>query len=103
MVDLVDSAVELLILQDGCGSVEQEVVTLTIGLSDAASTRITVNDREQIVPEGTTIATLLERLGLQTKFHAVEWNGRVVRRADHQTVVLSAGDQVEIVTLVGGG
>ena len=65
--------------------------------------RIIVNDRERTVPPGTNVAMLLEGLGLQPKFLAVELNRRVIPRADHGATVLSDGDRVEIVTLVGGG
>lgn len=34
---------------------------------------------------------------------AVERNGSIVARADYGTVLLEAGDKVEIVTFVGGG
>jgi sulfur carrier protein len=34
---------------------------------------------------------------------AVERNRTLVRRADHATTVLTDGDVLEIVTLVGGG
>jgi thiamine biosynthesis protein ThiS len=65
--------------------------------------RIIVNDRERTVQPGTSIAGLLQELGLQPKFLAVERNRLVVPRADHQATVLSDGDRIEIVTLVGGG
>ena len=74
-----------------------------MGLMDNTPTRITVNDREQAVRAETNVAELLELLQLQPKFLAVELNRRVVARADHRATVLSPGDRVEIVTLVGGG
>jgi thiamine biosynthesis protein ThiS len=70
---------------------------------DQIPTRIIVNDRERTVQPGTSVAGLLQELGLPSKFLAVELNRRVVPRADHQTVVLSDGDRIEVVTLVGGG
>ena len=72
-------------------------------LMDQLPTRIIVNDRERTVPPGTSVAKLLEELGLQPKFLAVELNRRVISRADHGATVFSDGDRVEIVTLVGGG
>lgn len=70
---------------------------------DQTPARIIVNDRERTVPPGTSVAGLLDELGLQPKFLAVELNRRVVPRADHQATVLADGDRVEVVTLVGGG
>ncbi|HEY4261167.1 MAG TPA: sulfur carrier protein ThiS [Schlesneria sp.] len=64
---------------------------------------ITVNDSSRIVPNGITVEGLLDLLGLKPRFLAVELNRRVVPRSDHRQTVLSEGDCIEIVTLVGGG
>jgi len=69
----------------------------------AVQIQIHVNDQPQHVPEGTTVAELLERLGLADKLVAVEVNLQVVPRQQHATHKLSDGDRLEIVTLVGGG
>ncbi len=50
-----------------------------------------------------TIARLLEQLDLASRPVAVEVNQQVVPRAEHATYVLHEYDQVEVVTLVGGG
>jgi thiamine biosynthesis protein ThiS len=34
---------------------------------------------------------------------AVERNARLVRKQERESTLLAAGDQIEIVTLVGGG
>lgn len=62
-----------------------------------------VNGEGRQVPEGTTVAQLLEQLGLGGKFVAVEVNLEVVPRARHAEHRLADGDRLEIVTLVGGG
>jgi thiamine biosynthesis protein ThiS len=64
---------------------------------------IVVNEVDRTVPAGTSIASLLDLLGLQPRFLAVELNRRVVPRSEHRQTLLADGDQVEIVTLVGGG
>ena len=64
---------------------------------------ITVNGARQEVPGGTTIAALLARLGVPPEAVAVERNRAIVRRRDHERTALADGDQVEIVTFVGGG
>ena len=64
---------------------------------------ITVNGERRQVPEGITIAQLLQHLGLAGKYVAVEVNQQVVPRARHAEHALQAGDTLEIVTLVGGG
>ncbi len=69
----------------------------------STSLKITVNDAERFVSFGASVAVLIEELGLQPRFLAVELNRRVVPRADHRSTILAEGDQIEIVTLVGGG
>ena len=64
---------------------------------------LTVNGEAREVPVGTTVAGLLEMLGVGTGAVAVEINAQVVRRAQHPERTLAPGDQVEIVTFVGGG
>lgn len=65
--------------------------------------KITVNEEIQEVPSGTTIASLLEQLNMQPRFVAVERNQELVPRALHAECQLEENDQIEIVTLVGGG
>lgn len=63
---------------------------------------IVVNDTATEVPEGTTVAALLEFLD-KRQHVAVELNLEVVPRRLHSEVILQDGDAVELVTLVGGG
>ena len=65
--------------------------------------QITVNDEPRDVPDGTTLSDLLAALGRKAKFCAVERNRELVPRSEHAACVLAEGDQLEIVTLVGGG
>lgn len=65
--------------------------------------RITVNGEERTVEAGTTVATLIAGLGLGDRPVAVERNRNVVPRAEHATAELADGDELEIVTFVGGG
>jgi len=64
---------------------------------------ITVNGQSCRVAEGTTVADLLEQLGLARKFVAVEVNLQLVPRQQHGEHRLAPGDRLELVTLVGGG
>ena len=50
-----------------------------------------------------TVADLLAALSLDVRRVAVERNRLIVRRADFDTTALADGDELEIVTLVGGG
>ena len=65
--------------------------------------RLQVNGEPMEVPEGTTVAELLERLRLGTQRVAVERNRDIVPRAEHATMRLQEGDEIEIVHFVGGG
>ncbi|MEO1971278.1 MAG: sulfur carrier protein ThiS [Pirellulaceae bacterium] len=63
---------------------------------------IQINDTPTQVSDGTTVAQLLAQLNKQQHV-AVELTMEVVHRREHGDVVLRPGDQVELVTLVGGG
>lgn len=64
---------------------------------------LTVNGEARELPAGLSVADLLGRLGFDPHKVAVEVNQDVVPKAQHGQHRLGAGDQVEIVTLVGGG
>ena len=64
---------------------------------------ISVNGQQRLVPDGTSLVELLTQLQLNPKLVAVEVNTELVPRERHGERVLRAGDQLEIVTLVGGG
>ena len=64
---------------------------------------VLVNGTEHAVDEGCTVAVLLERLRAEAGPCAVEVNRTLVPRAAHAETVLAPGDEIEIVTLVGGG
>jgi thiamine biosynthesis protein ThiS len=68
-----------------------------------STVRITLNGREREVAAGSTVALLLEDLGLTTSRLAVERNGRVVPKPDFPTIGLEDGDVLELVHFVGGG
>jgi sulfur carrier protein len=65
--------------------------------------QIIVNGQSRAVTDGTTLAELLTQLDLQAKHVAVEINMELVPRAEHVAHRLADGDQLEVVTIVGGG
>jgi sulfur carrier protein len=65
--------------------------------------RATVNGEQLELPEGLTVATLLQHLGVKAERVAVERNGEVVKKARHAEQAVAPGDVLEIVTFVGGG
>jgi sulfur carrier protein len=64
---------------------------------------IFVNGQSRYVDDGTTVAALVQSLGVKQPHVAVELNLEVVPRARHGETLLRDGDRLEVVTLVGGG
>ncbi|MDA7979406.1 MAG: sulfur carrier protein ThiS [Pirellulales bacterium] len=89
---------------DGEISLECDSVVFTsFKLDRPLSVRIKVNGEFRDVAPDTTIAGLLQELQLDSRRVAVEVNRDLVPREDHAATVLSGGDTMEVVTLVGGG
>jgi len=65
--------------------------------------QIIVNGQPITVPEGQTVAELIESKSLSGQPCAVEVNRKLVPKRQHTEHALSEGDTVELVTLVGGG
>lgn len=64
---------------------------------------ITLNGEPKTIDDGLTVADLLQLLELAPKYLAVERNRDLIPRTRHAECELQPGDQIEIVTLVGGG
>jgi sulfur carrier protein len=65
---------------------------------------IRVNGEIRAIPDGSTVRSLLESLGIADRDGtAVAVNMEVVPRRAHTATVLQTGDRVEIVQAVGGG
>lgn len=64
---------------------------------------VIVNGEPHEIPDGTTVAELVVRLGFSGRPIAVERNRAVVPRAQHSQTALAEGDRLELVTFVGGG
>ncbi len=65
--------------------------------------QLELNGQKREFPDGLTVATLLSFLEIKAPRVAVEVNAEVVVKARHAQTTLQPGDQVEIVTFVGGG
>ena len=64
---------------------------------------IKVNGQEEVLTENLTIQDYISRLGYRTNRIAVERNGKIVPKREYADTVLEDGDQIEIVSFVGGG
>ena len=65
--------------------------------------RATVNGEPVELPDGLTVSSLLQHLGVRAERVAVERNGEVVKQSRHREQKLAPDDVLEIVTFVGGG
>lgn len=70
---------------------------------EPAQIEIHVNGKPRSIAAGSTVAALLTSLELDPRTLAVERNLELVPRAQHAATPISAGDRLEVVTLVGGG
>ena len=62
-----------------------------------------VNGEQTPLPAAGTLAGYLAAQGLLGKPIVIELNGVIRRRAEWDSILLQAGDALEIVTFVGGG
>ena len=69
---------------------------------NAMPNAILVNGEDRPLTPGTTVETLLQILGVTEQRIAVELNRSILPRTDYQRI-LQVGDQLEVVTFVGGG
>ncbi len=65
--------------------------------------KLIINGEEKQFESITTLATLVEHLGIKGDRVAVELNRDIVPRANWPATSLSDGDKLEIVHFVGGG
>ncbi len=70
---------------------------------EVARLEIVVNGEVLEVAAGLSIAALLDQLNVTPRGVAVEVNRELVPRSRHADHAVAGGDQIEIVTLVGGG
>lgn len=63
---------------------------------------VTVNKSKAVLPEGITVAGLLELRGVQSR-SSVWVNGNQLLLAEYPTWVLQEGDAVKILRVVAGG
>ena len=63
---------------------------------------VKVNGEARDLPEGETVLALIARYQLTPEKVAIELNRRLLRGERYETA-LKEGDEVEIVTFVGGG
>ncbi|MHC4940855.1 MAG: sulfur carrier protein ThiS [Planctomycetota bacterium] len=65
--------------------------------------RVRLNGEDRDFADGTTLAQLVDEITKDRSRVAVERNREIAPRATWNEVVVAEGDEVEVVTLVGGG
>lgn len=80
---------------------ESDVVPAETGR--AVNLNLSINGEVRTFEGPLSVTDLLEALGLPRTGVAVERNRQIVPRTEHEVTRLENGDELEIVTLVGGG
>ena len=62
-----------------------------------------INGKPVELTEPTSLLDYLDQLGVKPRAVAVEHNGVILERDAFESTTLQAGDNVEIVRMVGGG
>ena len=62
-----------------------------------------INGESRQAPAGLSLQQVLVELGYEPRLVVVEFNGTIVPRAQWPEQPVAAGDQLEVVTIVGGG
>jgi thiamine biosynthesis protein ThiS len=65
--------------------------------------QLKVNGKPREVEQPASLLALLEQIGVDPRIVAVERNGEIVKRVLFAETPISAGDELEIVRMVGGG
>ena len=65
--------------------------------------RVSINGVARQLPDPTSVAALIEEMGLAGKRIALERNGEIVPRSSFAAQRLADGDRLEVVVAVGGG
>lgn len=94
------TTVFLRVLRELCGSIC--FATEACMVYDQMVMTVRVNGEDRDLRDGTTVAALIDQLHLTADKVAVELNRRLIRSEKYDTP-LKPGDEVEIVTFVGGG
>ncbi len=65
--------------------------------------QVKVNGEARELSDGTTVAQLMDALKVVPERVVVELNMTILKRHEHGTRALKAGDTVEVVAFIGGG
>ncbi|MGP0129367.1 MAG: sulfur carrier protein ThiS [cyanobacterium endosymbiont of Rhopalodia musculus] len=72
-------------------------------MSALSQITLQVNGTSTTCSPNMALPRLLEKMGLNPRLVAVEYNGEILHRQYWDNTQLRTGDRLEIVTIVGGG
>jgi thiamine biosynthesis protein ThiS len=72
-------------------------------MSEINTIRCTINDQEYSFPAGTTLLDFLNGKNIPPGAVIVEMNKRVLPKGQYEGIVLSDGDALEVLQVIGGG
>ena len=72
-------------------------------ISPGGSIVVSVNGEPRQCPASLTLPAVLEHLGYRPQLVVVEFNGAILPRSQWDAQVVVESDQLEVVTIVGGG
>jgi sulfur carrier protein len=64
---------------------------------------VTLNGKTLEINAGTTIGSLLDEREIERRMVAVELNGEIIPRYEFDDTPIGAGDNLELLQMVGGG
>ena len=65
--------------------------------------KVIVNGEERVFDDGTTLAQIIEKLGIADKVMAAAVNMEVVKKERWESFCPKEGDKIELLHFVGGG
>jgi sulfur carrier protein len=65
--------------------------------------QIQINSKDRQIPDGTSMAQLIQMLDLANQRIAIEVNEELVPRSTFESHLLTEKDRVEIIQAIGGG
>jgi len=84
-------------------SLDHPIATTVPPSNPCKEIEITLNGQTTRIDSGCTVANLVRKMVKTGNPVAVERNAELVPGSEHQTTTLVAGDQLEVVSLTGGG
>jgi sulfur carrier protein len=65
--------------------------------------KITCNGETKEIPSNTTLVSFITDMNLNPDTVVAECDGRIIKRDEYDTLILSDGNVLELIRFVGGG